>query len=245
MDLIDPCRKIVIELRYAPDLAFYGKMDSAALQFSADFPDWERSPLTVEVRNKKKHRRMFLANRRCFFESDLGISTPNSEYEAARGFLERICTDLNVEDLERIGVRQWFAANLNKPFALMVDEIADRFLKRDANLSAIFADQVSDLSYVVDYETTDGWKYHLRLGPMTRDEWFQRVSLDKNLFEASDEGEGATLEAYRASFPENFLYIDLDCYQEKVPVRELKERILTFHLRSHELAEQLIKYCQG
>ena len=92
MDLIDPCRKIVIELRYAPDLAFYGKMDSTAIQFSDSFPDWERSPLTVEVRTKKKHRRIFIANRRCFFESDLRAQASNTEYEAARGFLERICT---------------------------------------------------------------------------------------------------------------------------------------------------------
>ncbi|MFV1966326.1 MAG: hypothetical protein ACC628_12955, partial [Pirellulaceae bacterium] len=231
--------------RYRPDLGFYDRMGGVARGFSEKFPDWERSPLTVEVRNKKKHRRLFLTHRRCFYETDLRTAIPAGEYEAAQSCLETICAGLEVSDLQRIGVRQWFAADLGKTFALMVDELESRFLKKDNSLSAILADKTEDLAYVVDYETTDGWNYHLRLGPMTRDEWFRRFPYEVNMFEAPDEDDAATFEDYRASLPDNFLYIDVDCYQENVSAQQLKELVQTFRHHSHKLAGDLIKYCGG
>ena len=62
----DSLRKLVVELRYKPELGFYSKMDAVGANLSDDFPHWQRSPLTVEVRNRKKHRRVFLGHQRCF-----------------------------------------------------------------------------------------------------------------------------------------------------------------------------------
>ena len=240
-----PIRKLVIELRYKPDLGFYGKMDDIALRFAEKFPDWERSPLTVEIRNKKKHRRVFLSHARCFFERDFESEDPYGEFEFASSILEQVCNQLSVKQLQRMGVRQWVAADLGKSFALMVDEVAARFLNQQSDLAEILSDKTTDVAYVVNYETSEGWKYHLRLGPMTRDEWFQRLLYERGMFKRADDDEAVTLEEYRQTIPENFLYIDVDCYQENLSASQLKQRITDFRRRSHELLGRLIEYSKG
>ena len=220
-------------------------MDDVALGFADAFPDWERSPLTVEIRNKKRHRRFFLAHRRSFFECDLDSQSPTSEFEFGLDGLEKVCNGLEVGELKRIGVRQWIAVDLEKPFALMVDELAARFLNQNSDLDGILSDKPTDLAFVVDYETSEGWKYHLRLGPMTRNEWFQRVLYEQNLFEQPDEDNARTFEKYRETIPENLLLIDVDCYQEDVSVSELKQGVTGFRRRSHDLISRLIRYSQG
>ena len=137
------------------------------------------------------------------------------------------------------------AADLDKTFALMVDEIGSRFLSQNKDLAAILSDEPSDLAYVVDYETSEGWKYHLRLGPMTKDEWFQRVQYERNLFQTEDEDDASTFAVYRDSIPANFLFIDVDCFVEDVPLSQMKQQVATFRRRSHDVITRLLKYCQG
>lgn len=231
--------------RYKPDLSFYGKMDSVAIAFADKFPHWERSPLTVEVRNRKKHRRIFLAHRRCFFESDPLALESKSEFEFAMDGLERVCSALEITELQRIGVRQWIAADLEKPFALMVDEIESRFMSQNPILAEILSDKVTDLAYVVNFETTEGWKYNLQLGPMTREEWFQRVRYERGNFGQEDDDESASFETYQQSIPDNLLFIDVDCYQENASAGQLKQCVAAFRQRSHDLVGRLIQYSRG
>jgi len=239
-----PLRKLVIELRYKPDLGFYKRMDSVGRALGSDFPDWERSPLTVEVRNKKKHRRVFLSHHRGFYEADLDAADPALEFQFAEKTLQDVRDGLGITDLNRIGVRQWFAANLDKSFARMVDEIAARFLREDEELSSILTDRKHDVAYVVDFETSDGWKYHLRLGPMTKEQWLQVVNYEVSIFERPEDESAATLEKYRNSLPENLLYVDIDCFQEDVAKDRFTDLVTTFRRRSHDLTGRLIRYCR-
>ncbi len=127
-------RKLVVELRYKPELGFYSKMDAVGTNLSDNFPEWQRSPLTVEVRNKKKHRRVFLSHQRCFYETDLVPAHPNLEFDFAEKILSEVCAGIALRELKRIGIRQWFASDLTKSFALMVDEVSSRFLNQSADL---------------------------------------------------------------------------------------------------------------
>jgi len=240
-----PLRKLLIELRYKPDIRFYGKMDELAIHFAEKFPDWERSPLTVEIRNIKKHRRVYLAHRRCFFESDLAAREINIEFDLALSTLDRILNVLSIDEFNRVGLRQWIAADLGKPFALMVDEIRTRFFNQGTDLCTILSDKTSDVAYYANYETDDGWEYRLGLGPMTRVEWFQRVKYEKNLFERTSNKNAETFENYKTTIPENLLYIDVDCFQKTLPASQLKERVAAFRKRSHDLITKLIQFCKG
>jgi hypothetical protein len=236
-----PLKKLVVELRYKAELSFYSKMDGFGVELAEDFPDWERSPLTLEVRNRKKHRRLFLSVSRSFLDVD--DADAEGDFAYAEKLWKKVGPRLDVKQFKRLGVRQWFTADLEKPFALMVDEFAERFLSKDAALRDIVSDKIKDVAYVVDYQVAEGWQYHLRLGPMTRSQWFMSVGHDPNSFEQDDDA-AETFEKFRKSFPEQFLYIDIDCYQDDLPADMLGKFLTGVRRRSHDLATKLIEYCK-
>ena len=234
-------RKLVVELRFKPDLGFYGKMDSIGQELAGEYPDWERSPLTLEVRNRKKHRRLFLSAGRAFIDID---DVDESDLSHAEKLLEKVFPQLGAKQLKRIGVRQWFAAELGKPFAMMLDEFEEKFLPKNSQLASILSDKTKDMAYVIDCETPDGWRYNLRLGPMTRSQWFLFVGHEMNAFEQGDEAT-ETFEKFRQSLPEQFLYIDIDCFKEDETGDGFQSFFSSARRRSHDLAAKLIAYCKG
>ena len=241
MSLTVPLKKLVLEWRYKPELAFYGRMDQVAIQLCNDYPDWERSPLTVDLRDKKRHRRVHLSGRRGFLEAD--GPNPLTDIDQAGKLASKVCRELQIAVLTRLGIRQWFAADLDKPFALMVDEVAQRFLNRGPDLSAILADKIHDVAYTVDYETSEGWRYNLRLGPMLKSQWFQTILYEAGNFETGDD-EVETFEKYQAGFSDHFLFIDVDCYRDDVNVDKLDPLVANIRRKSHELVERLIEFCK-
>lgn len=234
-------QKLVVELRFKPDLGFYGTMDSIGQELADEYPDWERSPLSVEVRNKKRHRRVFLSAGRAFVDID---EVEESDVSHTEKLLEKVFPRLGAKQFKRIGVRQWFAADLGKPFALMLDEFADRFLPKNPQLGSILNDKTKDVAYVIDCEVAEGWRYSLRLGPMTRSQWFLFVGYEMNVFEQGDEAT-ETFERFRQSLPEQFLYIDIDCSKEDETADGCQKFFSSARRRSHELADKLIAYCKG
>ncbi len=236
-----PLKKLVVELRYKPELGFYAKMDSVGVKLADEFPDWERSALTVEVRDKKRHRRVFMGHNRCFFEAD--APDLDSVFQFASGVLNNVCTGLSIGIVQRIGVRQWFAVDLKKSFALIVDEISNRFFLRSGDLSAILPDKTHDLAYTMIYETSEGWKYLLRLGPMVRKEWFQYIHHEPNLFQVSEEGE-KSFDKFRESVPEHFLFIDIDSHREDYPAQKLEEFLTAVRRKTETVVPKLIDFCK-
>jgi hypothetical protein len=236
-----PLKKLVVELRYKPELGFYGKMDSIGLELAEEYADWERSPLTLEVRNRKKHRRLFLSVLRAFV--DLDDVDPDGDFSHAEKLLGKVCPKLDVKEFKRMGIRQWFAADLEKPFALMVDQFAERFLPKNQELGGILNDKTKDVAYVVECEAGEGWRYNLRLGPMTKAQWFVSVAYEPNAFEQGDEAT-ETFEKFRQTIPDQFLYIDIDCFREDQPADKLDKFLATVRRRSHDLATKLIEYCK-
>jgi hypothetical protein len=238
-----PLKKLVIEVRYKPELAFYGKMDAIGIDLADNYPDWVRTPLTLEVRNKKRHRRVFLSYQRSFYEADLIAPDATVELAHAGETMSAVFRKLSLDEFRRVGLRQWFAKDLGKAFACMVDEFANKFLPSQDEVKAILTDRVNDTAFVTDYETTDGWKYHLRFGPMTKDQWFQSVSHEQNLFEQPEEEKTATFDAFRASIPDAFLCVDVDCFREDVSPQQFNELTTAFRRRSHDLVKKLIEFC--
>jgi hypothetical protein len=183
-----------------------------------------------------------LSVKRAFYEVD--GADADAEFTFAVKLLEKTSNRLGVKNVTRFGVRQWFAADLDKPFALMVDQFAERFHVRSGDVAGILTDKVSDVGYVADFKTNDGWDYHLRLGPMMKSQWFSIIPYEVNQFESSDESSAETFEKYRASFPEQFLFLDVDCFQEDQPVERLEKFLTTTRRRSHEIVSKIIEYCK-
>lgn len=235
-------RKLVVEWRYKPELGFYGKMDAVGIDHADHFPDWQRTPLTLELRNRKRHRRVFLSVRRSFFDCD-GLENQASEFEFAGGILDRVGGKLELGTYERIGVRQWFATDLHKTFTALMDDVYQKFYQHNQALIAVVGTRVKDVAYVIDVEHADGWRYNLKLGPMRKQQWFDFVQYELGNFEDEDDGE--TFAKFRASIPEQFLFIDMDCYQTDLPAAKSLAFVRAVQPRSQEIVQGLIKYCQG
>ncbi len=234
-------RKLVVEWRYKPELGFYGKMDAIGIDYTNQFPDWQRTPLTLELRNRKKHRRVFLSVRRSFYDSD-GPENQATEFDFAAGVLDKVSGKLELGTYERIGVRQWFATDLHKTFTALVDEVYKKFCQHNEAITAVVGTRVKDTAYLIDVEHPDGWRYNLKLGPMQKKQWFDLVQHEPGNFEEEDDGE--TFAKFRASLPKQFLFIDLDCYQADLPAPKTPAFVRAVRTSSQDLVQGLIKYCQ-
>jgi hypothetical protein len=199
--------------------------------------------LTLEIRDKERHRRFALAFDRCFFEAD--APDPDKEFQSVSAPLKLICKNLEIEAVTRVGIRQWFAADLNKPFALMVDELTERFHVRSEQLASFLPDKTHDFSYTMVYKTKDDWRYQLRFGPMEKKQWFQTVFHEPTLHGfGQEDDEKNTFGDLWQSVPDQFVYIDIDFIHENQTAQKIDEFLVNVRRKSHEVVEKLIEFCK-
>ena len=234
-----PARKLVLEWRYPPDLHFYGKMDEIALKFADQFKDWERSALTVEVREKVKHRRTHLAFNRSFYEVD-SPKEPSSECEIAYKFLDATAHALNLTKLTRVGLRYWFAIDLGLSFPALVDLVHDRFYAAKP-LAEMLPETVKDVSFITYYTHSNGWQFNLRVGPMESEQWFREIKYEPALHQSDDDP--SAFAKLKKSIPEQFLYVDVDYFKEDVRLTDVPGMLVELRAHCQELVSSLKTYC--
>lgn len=233
-----PVRNVVVEWRFASQLVVYSKMDQVGIAFAKDYPDWQRSPLTLEIRNQQQLRRFFMSYRRCFFEA---ISPADGnvavELDRAHKLFEKFATEVGITELERFALRQWVAIEDKRAFPELVRAFTKNFHPKDNVLFDSLKGEILDISYVVDVKSNEGWKYNLRAGPMERDQWFQFVPHDLQLF-----GTEAAFNTYKEAFPNQFLYLDIDSFREKVPMSDMKTVTDKFRRSTDEVLRSIHQY---
>ena len=224
-------KKLVVELRYNPELAFYGKMDGIGLELAEEFPDWQRSSLTLEVRNKTKHRRVFLSYNRVFVDVDEADPRPDRFQPRSAPDEDSLPETRRKAIPFRIGVRQWFAADLDKPFDRVVDELRSDFAQeRRPRRHSKRQDKRCRLCRGLRSRGRLALQ-HPSGADVIKSQWFLTVLHEPNGFEEAQEGE-KTFAKFQKSFPEQFLYIDIDCCQEDQPVDKLDKFLASVRRRS-------------
>jgi hypothetical protein len=234
-----PAQHLVLELRYDPALAFYSVMDKIGLELAETYPDWERSPLTLEIRNKKLHRRCFLSSQRCFYEA-LDFAAQGTEIERATKLFEKVHRELKFTKVRRIGFRQWLTATSDEPFAQMVKVMVRRIHPQDDKLHNMLRGCIEDIGYIADVLSEHGWKYHLRLGPMERKQWFELIPHEVGMFDSA-----VDFKKYQDAFPERFFFIDLDCYKDETTYSDLVLLLSSMRQVSSEILGDLIHYLKA
>jgi hypothetical protein len=237
-------QKLVIEIRYKPHLSFYGRMDELGVALEKHFEHWQRSPLTLELRNRKQQRRLFLSHRRSFFECD-HVKSATAELEHGRMIIDRVRSTLELEECDRVGVRQWFVVDLDRTFPALNNLLCEKLFFRDERLSAVAPDRCVDMSYVSTHERVDGSRYNVLVGPMERDEYFQKVPHEQEIYGDGSENEELTFAAYKEKIPQTFVLVDIDFYKETLPRLELKNFINEAYKVSEDTAQRLIDYLGG
>jgi len=234
-----PVRNLVVEWRYAPNLAVYAAMDQLGIEMQDVYPDWQRSALTLELRDKKHCRRFVMAYNRTFFHvvepSNKQVSI---ELDNAIEMFEKLSNRTSIQSLKRVGLRQWAAfPEKDDPLERLTARMANRFQPDNKNLLEALSGTVEDLSYVVDVKHNEGWKYALRAGPMPKKQWFEAVPHEESAF-ASPEA----FAKYKDEFPETIFFVDMDASKEDVPYTESKMLLRKIRSSSHEIFQRLNAY---
>jgi hypothetical protein len=226
-------KHLVAEMRYEPNLAFYGVMDKIGLDFASKYPDWQRSPLTLELRDKKRKRRGFLAYERSFYEA-VGYGPEGPEIEQARDLFAKVHHALGFSKVRRFGFRRMRSYATTEEFPHMVRAVTQKFGPKSEHLDKALRGKVEDFGYVVNVRSDEGWKYHLRLGPMERKQWFELIPYELGMFDEKE------FLKFREEMPERMYFVDLDCYQEDITYSDIQTVLSSIVSKSEELIADLL-----
>jgi hypothetical protein len=233
-----PIRKFVIEWRFSPSLAVYGAMDRIGLEFSERLPDWQRTPLTLELRNAKRRHRFFISFERCFLDrfgdNDAELS---GEIELANSLFRRLTEAAEVRSLRRIGMRTWAAFPQTNEFPELVRKFAARFQPANNEFSGVFGGETRDTGYMSEVQVPEGWRYRLWCGPMEKDQWFQLVPQEGSLFESPQ-----ALGAYRESIQPRLLFVDIDCFSTDVTPAQSPEWCMQAYAKARDTIHRIHEY---
>lgn len=232
-------KKLVVDFRYRPTLNAYSGMDTIGLELAKDFPDWQRTPLALEIRNKVKHRRLGITFNRTVFDSD-APEDGDQELSLARECVTKVTKRLKVTKFERFGMRSLFVAETGKTFERLVQQVAKSFLVPAGTIGAFRDMTLKDVAYVVDFHFKE-WTYSVKVGPMEKKQWLSLVQHEKQIFESEPGGE--TFEKFRDSIPDRFVFLDIDASREGVLESDALKTFHALHNRSRKIAEDLLKHC--
>lgn len=243
MQLEFPLRKLILEWRYAPNLKIYRMMDSLGGDLHDQFPDWERSALTLEIRDKKRHRRIFYSHARSFFEADferIDQEDYTRQVEVGKDALGKVAHSLEFTELQRLGMRHWFAMADDRSFPALVDVIRERFYAN--GFDGVHDATIADVSYQTSFEHSKGWGLNLRIGPMERLQWFQEaVPYERGIYERTIE-----VDAFRKmveSFPKQFIFVDIDYSKSNARVADAPGILIEMREHCKSTLNNIVSYC--
>jgi hypothetical protein len=232
-------KKLVVEFRYRPTLNAYSGMDKIGLGLAKDFPDWQRTPLALEIRNKVKHRRLGITFNRTVFDS-YAPEDVSRELSLARECVTNVTKRLKVTEFQRFGMRSLFVAETGETFERLVQQVAKNFLAPIGTIGAFGDMTLKDVAYVVDVHFKE-WTYCVKVGPVEKKQWLSLVQHGKDIFESEPGGE--TFEKFRDSIPDRFVFLDIDASREGVLESDVLKTFRGLHDRSRKIAEDLLKHC--
>jgi hypothetical protein len=232
-------KKLIVELRFKPTLRAYEQLDPHGIELAGRYPDWERTPLSLELRNRREHRRLFMSGARTFYEID-GVPDPRSDLRLALDEVERFCQRIDVAECTRVGVRHLFAVDLGMTLPALADRIYAKFYANDDRIAKALDADFNDVQYVVDFGGTEKQSYKVRMGPMEIGQWLQLVSYERDNFERGKE-ESASFAKFIESLPKTFLYVDVDAGMPNCPLSDARP----FCIGAQEKISEMLKSVLG
>lgn len=233
-------KKLVVDFRYKPTLRVYERMDLVGIALSGDFPDWERAPLALEIRNRQKHRRLHIQFRQSVFDC-INPGDEEQEFDIAKKSVKSVSDKVDIATFERFAVRFWFVAEFKGEYESLVRLVHRKFCTPVEDLAPFAEYVLKDAAYAVDL-SRDEWTYGVRVGPMTKEEWFSTVHHERKGFETAPDGE--TFEKYAETLPDRFVYVDIDVWREHVLHEDARRSIRGHRTRARGIADRIIEYLQ-
>lgn len=228
--------KFALKVDFKPCLSVYTRMDSIGTALLHEFPDWNRTALSLELRNYNNRRLFRMAHNHCFFERD-NPDDLSSELEFAGKVMDSALRKFEVNKISKAGVLHLFAAAQELSFEDVVVRFDNKFHASFSSLSPFDDSTLVDTAYVVNVRDRDDktWTRNIQSGPMSRHEYFDRypATVKLNLQSSSD------LEALHSTIPEVFLFTLIDATCEDIERSRLIRNLSDVATASNQMAGRL------
>lgn len=219
MNVIRP-RKTVIEVRFRPSLSHFQLLDKvgSVMLKKMDVTDWERSPFSVEIQDRKNHERVSIEVERLIAEFD--SSTERQENAILRGisWLNDCLEGYEITTIQAIGIRQWFAIvrgslTETKLISKIMSVYFDERFQSMAEASSL---QIKDFAITLDLEDKLEPRKTGRLvvGAMSKGQWVKHVNYN---LKPSGHVSKEAINSIVRDLPNDFIYIDLDLRFTAIP----------------------------
>jgi len=198
--------KTLFQARYKPELEFYELLYSVAKKFD-NFPDWKTDRLSVVLRNFSKRCSLGIQHTNFSYDQDTNSIT-DEEFNLNKA-IEIIPQYLKISSFVRLGYRRIYLISTDMQFQELVDILNIKFFSHETELIKIMPSKVYDLQYVID-STDDPFRFHIRIGPVRKEEIPSRIPFNKENHLAPKTTQ-KDYEQITSSYPKVAVFIDLDC----------------------------------
>jgi hypothetical protein len=198
-------------------------MDEVGLSFLADFPDWQRTELSLELRDLRDHKRVHFSFNRMFFEFNK-LDEPLTALNKVAEVYSSAAKEFQISQNKRLGVRAFYALTFEPSFESIRDKLVRKFFQSSRDIDELLDAPIVDMGYVVDLgPDSRGWEAHLRLGPMHRKQWFQVLPYERELFPPP--GDRDPFEQFKKTIPDPMIHLDLDLFRSDVATTDVADKI--------------------
>lgn len=194
--------KIIVEIRFRPNLTYFSEAFKIASAFEADFDDWQTShnPYQATLYSEKKNEILRISSDSIAIIYEAGFNAESLKKRLDK-VLQLLFIPNNLEEVRRIGVRQILAVQVDKDFDDLAEKFASSFTKDFKKHEALSIDIVGDYQFVLD-GIKNGFKNHIRFGPVTPDEAIGRFN--------------PTFGKSSNPVKQNSIYLDTDIYNDEI-----------------------------
>jgi hypothetical protein len=240
-------RRTVVELRFKRALKYFRNSDTAGESLATEFgfPDWRRSVAGLALVSAKRFETAVLESDRVYVLGD-AINDEREAIQPSFQVISKAVELLGFSEFDRIGVRQWFALEINgKSEEKLIKRLQAKYLNT-ASFENGLGLTISDHACTFEFKSKEDPRVagRIELGAMKNASWPLRVPVDPNLvahFNYCDS------KAVLDKLPTDFVFLDVDRSMKKsaeerpLKIEDVREFIETVRDTQTNLPKQLIQ----
>ena len=216
-------------------------MDEVGLSLNSQFPDWQRDPLQLKLKNLSTPSMFGVSHSNCIYQN-FNPSDVQKEVAGAAGLIEDALKKFQVNNLERVRVVCQGAFPSGLTFENLAIRLDRKFHKQFSEISAFDESTMTDMAYVINTadRTPSHWTRNITLGPMTKAEWRSKFPIDFEMHQITDSARKSCDER----IPEVFTNITIDSQLGKSIRADAMRNLASSSGKSLKIIESLWRYCE-
>lgn len=211
MPVITP-RKTILEIRFVPKISFSHEIGKAAESILEEVGGnkWQWDPLSIEVFDLLRNLRFAISHDRTVCEMD----GPEEHQDIEQNY-EIVKKSLQIyggENILRIGIRQWFAIEIDKlTEQKLIDKLKAVYLKV-ASFEESLEMQMEDMALILEMSKSSDSQFSARVvvGAMNKKQWTSHTPYPGTRSEPKLPHVPGGINVVLGRLPEDFVLIDID-----------------------------------